>query len=53
MFLDINKGSKVKIEEISFIGNDKIKSKILLKAMKNTKEKKYFQSVKAIKIHKK
>ena len=27
MFLDISKGSKVKIEEISFIGNDKIKSK--------------------------
>ena len=46
MFLDINKGSKVKIEEISFIGNDKIKSKILLKAMKNTKEKNIFRVLK-------
>ena len=27
MFLDINTGSKVKIEEILFVGNDKIKSK--------------------------
>jgi len=41
MFLDINTGSKVKIEEILFVGNDKIKSKTLLKAMKNTKTKKY------------
>ena len=46
MFLDINKGSKVKIEEISFIGNDKIKSKTLLKAMKNTKEKNIFRVLK-------
>jgi outer membrane protein insertion porin family len=38
MFLDINKGSKVKLEDISFIGNEKIKSKTLLKAMKNTKK---------------
>ena len=46
MFLDISKGSKVKIEEISFIGNDKIKSKTLLKAMKNTKEKNIFRVLK-------
>ena len=46
MFLDIIKGSKVKIEEISFIGNDKIKSKTLLKAMKNTKEKNIFRVLK-------
>ena len=46
MFLDISKGSKVKVEEISFIGNDKIKSKTLLKAMKNTKEKNIFRVLK-------
>ena len=50
MFLDISKGSKVKIEEISFIGNDKIKSKTLLKAMKNTKEKNIFRVLKRSKF---
>ena len=46
MFLDINKGSKVKIEEITFIGNEKIKSKTLLKAMKSTKIKNIFRVLK-------
>ena len=46
MFLDINKGSKVKIEEITFVGNEKIKSKILLKAMKSTKIKNIFRVLK-------
>jgi len=46
MFLDINSGSKVKIEEVLFIGNEKIKSKVLLKAMKNTKKKNIFRVLK-------
>ena len=50
MFLDINKGSKVKIEEISFIGNEKIKTKTLLKAMKNTKVKNIFRVLKRSKF---
>ena len=50
MFLDINKGSKVKLEDISFIGNEKIKSKTLLKAMKNTKKKNIFRVLKRSKF---
>ena len=50
MFLDISKGSKVKLEDISFIGNEKIKSKTLLKAMKNTKKKNTFRVLKRSKF---
>jgi len=39
MRLAIDKGNKVKIKDIVFIGNDKINSKKLRKAMKNTKKK--------------
>ncbi|MFD1062292.1 outer membrane protein assembly factor [Winogradskyella litorisediminis] len=39
MFVNIDKGNKVKIKSISFNGNEKLKDKKLRKAMKNTKQK--------------
>jgi len=39
MKLNIDKGDKVKVKDIVFIGNEKLKSKKLRKAMKNTKKK--------------
>ncbi|MCB0461492.1 MAG: BamA/TamA family outer membrane protein [Flavobacteriaceae bacterium] len=46
MKLNIDKGSKVKVKDIVFTGNDRLKSKKLRKAMKNTKKKNF------IRIHK-
>ncbi len=40
MVIKIDKGSKVKIKEIAFEGNTKIKTKTLLGSMKDTKQKK-------------
>lgn len=39
MFVNIDKGNKVKIKSISFNGNEKLNDKKLRKAMKNTKQK--------------
>ncbi len=39
MFLNINKGNKIKVKDIVFNGTEKLKSKKLRKAMKNTKKK--------------
>lgn len=39
MKVNIDKGNKVKVKDIVFIGNEKLKSKKLRKAMKNTKKK--------------
>lgn len=39
MVVHIDKGEKVKIKDINFEGNEKLKDKKLAKAMKNTKEK--------------
>ncbi len=39
MKLDIDRGNKIKIKDIVFNGNEKLKSKKLRKAMKNTKKK--------------
>ncbi len=39
MLLKINKGSKIKVKDIVFNGAEKLKSKKLHKAMKNTKKK--------------
>lgn len=39
MKVNIDKGNKVKVKDIVFIGNQKLKSKKLRKAMKNTKQK--------------
>ncbi|MBT8245015.1 MAG: BamA/TamA family outer membrane protein [Winogradskyella sp.] len=39
MFINIDKGNKVKIKSISFNGNEKLSDKKLRKALKNTKQK--------------
>ncbi|WP_299397858.1 POTRA domain-containing protein [uncultured Gelidibacter sp.] len=39
MVVNIDKNDKVKIQDINFIGNEKLSDKKLKKAMKNTKEK--------------
>jgi outer membrane protein insertion porin family len=39
MLVNIDKGEKIKVSNITFEGNEKIKSKKLRKAMKNTKQK--------------
>jgi outer membrane protein insertion porin family len=42
MVVNIDKGDKIKIAEIDFIGNEKLSDKTLRKAMKDTKQKKSF-----------
>jgi len=39
MFIKIDKGEKVKIKKINFVGNEKLKDKKLRKTMSNTKQK--------------
>jgi outer membrane protein insertion porin family len=39
MLVNVDKGQKIKIQEIDFVGNDKISDKALRKAMKDTKQK--------------
>ncbi|WP_394368532.1 outer membrane protein assembly factor BamA [Aegicerativicinus sediminis] len=39
MLVFIDKGNKVKVQDINFIGNEKLSDKKLRKAMKNTKQK--------------
>jgi outer membrane protein insertion porin family len=41
MLVHVDKGNKIKIKDIYFDGNDKVKDKTLAKAMKNTKKKKF------------
>jgi len=43
MAVNINKGSKIKVKEIVFEGADKLSSKKLQKAMKNTKKKNFIR----------
>ena len=43
MFLDINKGNKIKINQIKFEGISELKAKTLEKAMKNTKRRKFYR----------
>ncbi len=50
MVLAIDKGTKVKIDEIDFVGNTKISDKTLRKAMKNTKQRKLTRIFKASKF---
>lgn len=50
MVLNIDKGTKVKIDEIDFVGNSKISDRTLRKAMKNTKQKKLTRIFKASKF---
>lgn len=46
MRIKIDKGQKVKIKAINFVGNEKIKGKKLRKAMKNTKKKNFIRLLK-------
>jgi outer membrane protein insertion porin family len=50
MVLNVDKGEKIKIEEIDFIGNEKMSDKSLRKAMKDTKQKNIFRILKASKF---
>lgn len=50
MVVNIDKGEKIKIAEIDFIGNEKLSDKTLRKAMKDTKEKSIFHVLKASKF---
>ncbi|MEZ7497480.1 outer membrane protein assembly factor BamA [Flavobacterium sp. Arc3] len=50
MVVNIDKGEKIKIAEIDFIGNEKISDKALRKAMKDTKQKNFFRILKSSKF---
>ena len=50
MLVTIDKGEKVKIHEIDFVGNTKLSDKTLKKAMKDTKQKNVFRVLKASKF---
>ncbi|AWG20317.1 outer membrane protein assembly factor BamA [Flavobacterium faecale] len=50
MLVNIDKGEKVKIHEIDFVGNEKLSDKTLRKAMKNTKQKNPIRILKASKF---
>jgi outer membrane protein insertion porin family len=52
MLINVDKGTKVKIEEIDFIGNTKISDNVLKKAMKETKQKNVLRIFKASKFNK-
>ena len=41
--INIDKGERVKISNINFIGNEKFKEKILVSKLKNVKEKKFYR----------
>lgn len=50
MLVSIDKGEKVKIQKIDFVGNTKISDNTLRKAMKETKQKKFTRILKASKF---
>jgi outer membrane protein insertion porin family len=50
MVINVDKGEKIKIDDITFIGNEKLSDKTLRKAMKDTKQKKFFRILKASKF---
>ncbi|WP_074721738.1 outer membrane protein assembly factor BamA [Flavobacterium frigoris] len=50
MVVNVDKGDKIKIAEIDFIGNEKLSDKTLRKAMKDTKQKSFFRVLKASKF---
>ncbi|WP_127138310.1 outer membrane protein assembly factor BamA [Flagellimonas oceanensis] len=43
MVINVNKGDKVKIKDINFVGNEKLSNKRLRKSLKNTKKKKFYR----------
>ena len=50
MLVSIDKGDKIKISKIDFVGNEKISDKALRKAMKDTKQKNPIRILKASKF---
>ena len=50
MLVYIDKGEKVKINDIDFVGNEKLTDRQLRKSMKNTKEKNFFRVLKRSKF---
>ncbi|RTY92970.1 outer membrane protein assembly factor BamA [Flavobacterium sp. RSP46] len=50
MVVNVDKGNKVKIQKIDFVGNTKISDKVLRKAMKDTKQKKFLRVLKGSKF---
>lgn len=50
MVVNVDKGEKIKIAEIDFIGNEKLSDKTLRKSMKDTKQKSIFHILKASKF---
>ncbi|MFV8371031.1 BamA/OMP85 family outer membrane protein [Flavobacterium sp. LB2P74] len=50
MLVNIDKGDKVKIQKIDFVGNTKMSDKALRKAMKDTKQKNFIRVLKASKF---
>ncbi|WP_040473738.1 outer membrane protein assembly factor BamA [Flavobacterium frigoris] len=50
MVVNVDKGEKIKIAAIDFVGNEKLSDKTLRKAMKDTKEKSFFRILKASKF---
>jgi outer membrane protein insertion porin family len=50
MVVNVDKGEKIKIATIDFIGNEKLSDKTLRKAMKDTKQKSIFHVLKASKF---
>lgn len=50
MLVKIDKGDKIKIQKIDFVGNEKISDKVLRKAMKDTKQKNPIRLMKASKF---
>ena len=50
MLVSIDKGDKIKISSIDFVGNDKLSDKALRKAMKDTKQKNPIRILKASKF---
>ncbi|MDG2430952.1 POTRA domain-containing protein, partial [Flavobacterium sp.] len=50
MLVNIDKGDKIKISSIDFVGNEKISDKALRKAMKDTKQKNPIRILKASKF---
>lgn len=50
MVVNVDKGNKVKIQNIDFVGNTKISDKVLRKAMKDTKQKNFLRVLKGSKF---
>lgn len=48
--LDVDKGEKVKVKDINFIGNEKVADKTLIKAMKETSRKRIWNIFKSAKF---